>query len=222
MPSRSFKDVCHILLIAEPDDTLTADNITRPYPGVFFKLSSIKRVAAVVHKRADTVLILIRAFMFMFVMMVVVMPVSVFSMLIMSVMTMFVMFVPVIVVIVFVMVAVFMLVMVVVIAVLMVMITLFIIIVIFFRTFFQFGDPARTFKDFFKVKPLCRKQILERHLTPRCLYHLNMGLELSNNRSHFFHLIFRYQIFFIDNERRTKLNLLDEERFDIFFSHILF
>ena len=49
-----------------------------------------------------------------------------------------------------------------------------------------------------------------------------MGLELSNNRPHLFHLIFRYQIFFIDNERGAKLNLLDEERFDIFFSHIFF
>ena len=188
------------MFIAEPDDTLTADNITRPYPSVFFKLPSIKRAAAVVHKRADTVLILIRAFMFMFVMMMV-MPV--FSMLIMFVMFMSMVFV-------LVMVAVFMLVMVIVIAVLMVVVALFIIIV-FFRTFFQFGDPARTFKDFFKVKPLCRKQILERHLTPRCLYHLHMGLKLSDNRPHLFHLIFRYQIFFIDNECGAKLNLLDKE-----------
>ena len=92
--------------------------------------------------------------------------------------------------------------------------------IFFFRPFFQFGNPTGARKDLFKIEAVGCQQLFQRYLTARCFDHRDIRLQLLDNCADLFHLIFRHQIFFIDDERGAELNLLHKQRFDIFFSHI--
>ena len=94
--------------------------------------------------------------------------------------------------------------------------------VIFFCAFFKFRNPPRAFKNRFKIKASGRKQIFNRNFAACRFYHFYVRLKFVDYSAYSFHLVFSYQVLFIDDERGAKFNLLNNQRFNRFFLHILF
>ena len=90
----------------------------------------------------------------------------------------------------------------------------------FFRALFKLGNPAGAFKNFFKIEAIRREQFFHRDAAAHGFQNFYVRLKLAHNRADFFHLFFGYQIRFIYDKRRTKFDLLNEQRFNVFLFHI--
>ena len=127
------------------------------------------------------------------------------------------------VVIVMVVVVMLMLVVVVVVIVVVVMVAAgFVLVVAFGVGLVEFGDPARAFVNFFKVKLVC-SQNLRKVNGALCRFdNLCVGLKLLYDGADFFQLFLVDQIDFVYDQRVAELDLLDQEGFDVLFFHVLF
>ena len=107
--------------------------------------------------------------------------------------------------------------------VVMMMLVLFMFIVVIVNfAFFKLLAPARACIDGFKFKASRCENITHRNIAVACFDNLYARVQHFDDLADFLELVFRDQILFVDNERWAELNLLNQERLNIFLTDCLF
>ena len=87
---------------------------------------------------------------------------------------------------------------------------------------FKFFYPACRSINCFKIKAVCSNNIFNRNFAASCFNNFNFWLNFINYSTNHFHLFICNKVPLVYDKSRTEFNLLNKERFNIFFINAFF
>lgn len=209
-----FEQVAFAAFVAEPEETLGADDAVRIVVEERLELFAVQRTMVFEDERTDAVFVAMRMVLVMVVAAVA------YTVLVVAVAVVFVLMV-MIVIIVVVMVMVLMLVVVVIAMMVMMFVFVVIIIVVVVPFFVQLDCPGAGFSDLVEVELLCIEDVLHFDLAEIRLDHLGGRLQRLYNCLHVVQFLGCEAVHLVHDNRVAEFDLLDEQVRDIFFFEIL-